>query len=183
MKPIYSIQELKNLFARHADRKSIVEISDGLIASGVPLICSGEPADLSQWREIGCFRQSDGSIVIVDAHPVPHPDTVIISTEALPPAWKDWIEKSTNNETSEAAVQPLKMQEAERNRLLKHIGCLALALAEASRRYKRGVEPSANQIAEAVADILESLPDANKRGTGVSNIRASISEGIGLLKK
>lgn len=75
------------------------------------------------------------------------------------------------------------LSDNERKRLLKHIALLAMALAEKGQRYKRGDKPNANQIAEAVKDILEALPDANGYGAGASSIRESISAGIALLNE
>lgn len=76
-----------------------------------------------------------------------------------------------------------KAFEFERTRLLKHVGVMALTLAEKSGKYKNGTKPNASQIATAALQILEAIPDADKRGVGMSNLRASISEGLELLNK
>ena len=65
--------------------------------------------------------------------------------------------------------------------LQKQIAVLALLLAEKSGKYKRGDRPNGNQIAEAVEELLEALPDARARGVGKSAIRASIKAGLDLL--
>ncbi|MGY6154117.1 hypothetical protein [Paraburkholderia graminis] len=71
----------------------------------------------------------------------------------------------------------------ERDSLQKQIAALALALAERSNRYRNGERPNGNQIAEAVSEILEALPDARTHGVGKSALRASIKAGIDLLIK
>lgn len=80
-------------------------------------------------------------------------------------------------------IENSKSFESERARLLKHVGMMALTLAEKSGKYKNGTKPNASQIATAVLEILEAIPDADKRGVGMSNLRASISEGLELLNK
>jgi hypothetical protein len=77
----------------------------------------------------------------------------------------------------------LPLTETERNKLLKHIGGLALALAEKSNLYKRGEAPNGLGIATAVSEILGAIPDANASGAGIASLRASIKEGLDLLKK
>lgn len=72
---------------------------------------------------------------------------------------------------------------SERDKLLKHIAALSLALAEKSNRYKRGSAPNANQIADAVVEILEAMPDASTHGVGKSSVRESIGAGLALLTK
>jgi hypothetical protein len=71
----------------------------------------------------------------------------------------------------------------ERDSLQKQIAALALALAERSNRYKNGERPNGNQIAEAVCEILEALPDARTHGVGKSALRASIRAGVDLLTR
>lgn len=73
------------------------------------------------------------------------------------------------------------LSESERTKLLKQIGGLSLLLAEKWTLYRRNGNPNADQIAKGVADAIEGLP--NHKGTGNSSLRASIKEGIDLLKK
>lgn len=73
--------------------------------------------------------------------------------------------------------------DGERNKLVKQIGAMALLLAEKNGRYKIGDRPNANQIADAIGDILDALPDASLRGLGKSSLRESIRTGIELLSK
>jgi hypothetical protein len=80
-------------------------------------------------------------------------------------------------------VQTSTLSESERNNLLKSIGLLALLVAERSGKYKRGDTPNASRIAEAVQEIVNGMPDANKYGTGTSSIRENIGRGLNLLKK
>lgn len=75
------------------------------------------------------------------------------------------------------------MGDAERDRLLKTIGALALALSEKGGRYQKGSQPNAARIAEFVSEIVAALPDAQSRGLGMSNVRGSIAEGLRLLDK
>jgi len=73
--------------------------------------------------------------------------------------------------------------DTERERLLKQIAALSLLLAEKSNRYKLGDKPNKNQIAEAIQEIVDAIPDVNGRGTKKSNIRESIRVGLQLLDK
>ncbi|KVC80059.1 hypothetical protein WI75_09710 [Burkholderia ubonensis] len=79
------------------------------------------------------------------------------------------------------AEETSALNSRERDSLRKQIAALALALAERSNRYKNGERPNGNQIAEAVSEILEALPDARIHGVGKSALRASIKAGIDLL--
>ncbi|WP_345798414.1 hypothetical protein [Castellaniella sp. MT123] len=90
-----------------------------------------------------------------------------------------WTEGDSEQKASEIPSQP----EVERDRLLRLVGALALLLAERPGRYRRGDRPNALQIAEATAELMSAMPDANSRGLGNSNIRASVSEGVTLLLK
>ena len=65
--------------------------------------------------------------------------------------------------------------------LKKQVAALALLLAEKSGKYKKGDKPNAYQIAEAVGELLDAMPDANTRGVGKSSIRDSIKAGLSLL--
>jgi predicted trehalose synthase len=76
-----------------------------------------------------------------------------------------------------------QLTETERDKYLRLIGALALLLAEKSNRYQRGKNPNASQIAEAVGETLDLLPDTKTRGLGSSNIRECIRAGINLLNK
>jgi hypothetical protein len=70
----------------------------------------------------------------------------------------------------------------ERESLQKQIAALALVLAEKSAKYKNGDKPNANQIAEAVALMLDAIPEANKHGVSSTSLRASIKAGIEMLQ-
>ncbi|TDY26128.1 hypothetical protein B0G81_6633 [Paraburkholderia sp. BL6665CI2N2] len=71
----------------------------------------------------------------------------------------------------------------ERETLLKQIGVLALLLSEKAGIYRRGGKPNAKQIGDAVAKIMEALPDANTRGMSSTSVRNSISAGLSLLER
>ncbi len=71
---------------------------------------------------------------------------------------------------------------SERNKLLRHIGGLAMLLAEVHGTYKRGETPNREKIASEVVELLAAMPDANTFGAGNTSIRTSIAEGIKLLK-
>jgi len=95
MKPFYSINELAKLLD-----EDIYTIADGLIASGVPMLCEGMEADVSGWRR-PVTTAADGSIfVTTEMHPVPPPEYVIVSSETLPCLWKQIVSDNTN--TTEA---------------------------------------------------------------------------------
>lgn len=76
-----------------------------------------------------------------------------------------------------------EMTETEHDRLLKTIGAIALVCAEKLRKYQRGDKPNAKAIADAVQEVIEELEDADVRGLGSSNVRASITAGLQLLLK
>jgi hypothetical protein len=78
-----------------------------------------------------------------------------------------------------------KLLGSEENRLLKHLGAIALLLAEKHGRYCRGntLNPSVSAIVDDIGELLDELPDCNKNGLGRSSLRESISKGLKLLKK
>lgn len=71
-----------------------------------------------------------------------------------------------------------QMDGGDRNALLKTIGVLALALAEKSKKYRRGEKPNASEIAKAVEEIIDGLPYANRYGLGNSSVRERIANGL-----
>ena len=80
-----------------------------------------------------------------------------------------------------ATLERSDMSKSEREKLLRQIGGLALLLAEKSKLYKRGSKPNASQIAEAVRELAESVPDAKRRGVAGTELRTSIADGLKLL--
>ncbi|WP_232505788.1 hypothetical protein, partial [Burkholderia thailandensis] len=62
------------------------------------------------------------------------------------------------------ASAPSDLGDRERASLHKQIGALALALASASNRYRKGDDPNSSKIADAVTEILDALPDAKRQG-------------------
>jgi hypothetical protein len=83
--------------------------------------------------------------------------------------------------SAQSEENPIK--DSEQTRLLKHIGLLALVLAEKSNQYKISDRPNANSIADSVQTIVDALPDANRKGCSDTNIRDSIAKGLNLLNK
>ncbi|MGY6154116.1 hypothetical protein ACW9YK_14830 (plasmid) [Paraburkholderia graminis] len=77
---------------------------------------------------------------------------------------------------------PPQLSKRERESLQKQVAALALVLAERSAKYKNGDSPNANQIAEAVALMLDALPEANRHGVGSASLRASIKAGVTMLQ-
>lgn len=75
-----------------------------------------------------------------------------------------------------------EIAESERSRLLKHIGAIALLLAEKSNRYKKGAAPNVSAIADDIVALMEALPDSNMNAARKSVLRFSITEGLKLLK-
>lgn len=130
---------------------------------------------------VGAFVQdSDGNILQVlqrsgdlPALELPSDAELVVRTEALRE-----LEISINANLF-CSETPLAM--TERNTLLKQIGTLSLALAEQSKKYKRGEKPNGLQIATVTGEIVDALPGANVAGTGASSIRESIRQGIELL--
>jgi hypothetical protein len=82
-----------------------------------------------------------------------------------------------------ATTEPVDLSESERNKLLRQIGGLAMALAEKHGTYRRGGVPNASQIANTVDEIFELLPDASTFGAGDTSLRTSIAKGLKLLQK
>lgn len=78
----------------------------------------------------------------------------------------------------------MELSETEREKLLKQIGALSTLLSKKCNtlRISNG-KPNVNQIAEAVLRELDTVPDANRKGLGNSNLRDSISKGLDLLNK
>ncbi|MFU8789513.1 MAG: hypothetical protein ACNA7G_10815 [Methylobacter sp.] len=74
------------------------------------------------------------------------------------------------------------LTETERGKLLKQIGVMALVLAEKSNKYKRGAAPNALQIANEAQEILDAGAFSDIKGTGSTELRHSISEGLKLLQ-
>jgi hypothetical protein len=83
---------------------------------------------------------------------------------------------------SEASDAPADLSKRERESLQKQVAALALVLAEKSAKYKNGDKPNGNQIAEAVALMLEAMPDANTYGVSSASLRSSIKAGVAMLQ-
>ena len=77
-----------------------------------------------------------------------------------------------------------EISETERVKLLKQIGVMAILLSKKSNKLQKNIDkPNVSQIAEVLQVELDAMPDANRKGLSVSNLRASISEGLKLLNK
>lgn len=85
-------------------------------------------------------------------------------------------------EEDSAPVREMDLSEGKQSSLQKQVAALALVLAEKSAKYKNGDKPNANQIAEAVALMLNAMPDANTHGVSSASLRASIKAGITMLQ-
>jgi len=89
-------------------------------------------------------------------------------------------------EPKQEAAQASTVTDAEKEKLLKQIGLLALGYSEMSGSYKIGDRPNANAIADKVDEVLKGLEGVvpiKKRGLGKSTIRDSIRAGLDLLLK
>lgn len=75
------------------------------------------------------------------------------------------------------------VSDSERDKLLRQIAALALVAAGSSKRYVRGDKPNVSQIAEAAVEMVEALPDSDKRGLRSTSLRDSIRDGFTLLKR
>ena len=104
---------------------------------------------------------------------LPDDSLLVVRTDALRE-----FEQSINGNSSSSSMPLATM---ERNTLLRQIGALSLALAEQSKKYKRGEKPNGLQIANFAGEIVDALPGANTAGLGVSSVRESIRQGIELL--
>jgi hypothetical protein len=118
--------------------------------------------------------------------------TVDLATLARRFDWEDIPAELTNLATpviSEAEPKPAgeSLSDNERTKLLKHIGALALLVAEHKSIYRKAPDkegnwrPNASQVAQAVVDHIEKLP--SREGSGKSSLRESIKAGIDLLTK
>lgn len=80
-----------------------------------------------------------------------------------------------------AKQQVERTPDARSELLQKQIGALALLLTKLAPKFAHGGKPNANQIANAIQELLVQTPDTNPHGLGTSSIRDSISAGIRLL--
>lgn len=93
-KPYYSIAELAKLFDDDYYR-----IADGLISCGAMLIFEGKPADISKWERPSPTRRGPNGEYIIfvttggRSGPIPDPEEVIISVEAMPVSWVQSIDE------------------------------------------------------------------------------------------
>lgn len=121
----------------------------------------------------------------------PGPATVDLATLATRFEWSIPTElvNLATPAIPEAEPKPAgeSLSDNERTKLLKHIGALALLLAEQKSLYKKPLDkngewrPNASQVAQAVVDHIAQLP--NREGSGNSSLRKSIKAGVDLLNK
>lgn len=125
-----------------------------------------------------------------DHHPKPTPLSHFVEWARLngfSPYWKyvaielEKISEESSVNDNEPPVNQSNLNSDREHLLLKHIGALALVLAEKSKLYKCGDKPNALQIAIKAEELLKDLPDANSYGVGKSKIRESVSAGLDLL--
>ncbi|KVN27344.1 hypothetical protein WJ63_14335 [Burkholderia pyrrocinia] len=164
-------------------RKDRQEIFDGnqsgriVYADGILLLDADGESLLQVFQRMPSrpAGSSNARDFIVDLD-LPPPDTFRIGSSDLRRLMQPDSE-------GEAESNLAGLGDGERSSLQKQIGSLALALAVASNRYAKGSGyPNPAKIAEAVGEILDSLPDDVKRqGTGSSSLRASIKAGLTLL--
>lgn len=114
--------------------------------------------------------------------PSPHYVIAWAQRKGIVLPWLEWAKQHNLLELHIAGYARNANDEAlgdtERASLQKQVALLAIALAEKSKRYKVGDAPNASQIAETVAEILDGLPDAKRRGLSSSAIRATIKAGL-----
>lgn len=123
MKPFYSIDELEDLLDR-----DILEIADGLRASGVEMIYNGVQADLSRWY-LRRATVDEGGRVLVRAGALadfPAPVDVVVATDALPVSWLSAIRAAiaSNELRSSHLSADRELGTRERNNLLRIIRAL-----------------------------------------------------------
>ena len=90
MKSFYSIQELADIL-----ETNIYSVADGLAACGVTPYCDGRKANISDWRRPISVRGNE-IFVTTGIAIEPNPDTVVVSTEALPLLWVQNIKDATS---------------------------------------------------------------------------------------
>lgn len=82
-----------------------------------------------------------------------------------------------------ARAKKQDISESERDKLLKHIGVLALLLAQSRGRYQKGEKsPNINGIVTAAQEIIELADFPGKEGTAKTELGKSIKAGLELLQ-
>lgn len=139
------------------------------------------PADLISTLEqrLFMFQRIHGASAMIT------PEELVTLAKRLNWSIPDELDNLAAPGTAEGEPKPAgdTLSDNERVKLLKHIGALALALAEKSSLYKLGDKPNVSQIANGAGEILAGLPDSNLNKTGNASLRASIAEGLTLLRK
>jgi len=155
------------------DRAGQIVFSDGV------LLRDADGESLLQVLRRMPGRAAGSSVVkdfIVDIE-FPNPDVFRVASADL--------RRLLNGESASPRVNQMAEETGKRERetLLKQVGAMATLLAEKAALYRRGEKPNASQIADAVVDLVAEIPDVNCNGLGRSSIRASVTEGVDLLRK
>ena len=104
-------------------------------------------------------------------------------------AEKQKKEEAEKKKAEETSIEPMQgapepeLSPSEQKKLLKHIACLALVLADTAPKFRHGEKPNVKQMAEAGLTLLQNMEDVSLHGMGQSSLRESIAKGLELLKK
>jgi hypothetical protein len=160
----------------------------GLLRSGLDAAANYPTGEIDRktmklWQTIGWLRDDFWQFV-VDQGVQLHADMF-----SDPDQCPTFLQESNPSTPGDAAAPSAastnsrdpELGQRERGSLQKQIAALALLLAEKGGRYQKAARPNSNQIAEAVSELLDALPDARTRGVSKSALRESISAGLALL--
>jgi hypothetical protein len=149
------------------------------------IVCDHNPESITEGvpqKVLNACRQMKAYLVSGGrAYSDTHPRKILVTNDFVR-EWADYFQ-----ETDFFNPEPLQIDkpltESKRDKLLKQIGVMALVLAEAKGKYKKGEKPNASQIAEAVQLVTDAFEFPGKIGTGSTEIRDSIRVGLKLLQE
>lgn len=163
MKPFYSIDELASIFS-----EDCYQIADALLACNVPLIHDGGNANLSRWRR-PVHTGSDGSRwVTTGTHPVPNPDQVVVSSDALPESWVLAIKDAELRNEQESDQELERSTNDAQDSLGKRLpiitdNTLISTIAALLAAWPKGKWPSGKELEQAAESVGVSISDDSIR--------------------
>jgi hypothetical protein len=172
-------------FCPNTIKKILAEVSESGSPALFPLVAGASGMDYEDATEF------DNRLLILERSFETGPATVDLATLAKRFDWSipDVLANLAATASSEAEPKPADetLSDNERTKLLKHIGALALLVAEHKSIYRKAPDkvgnwlPNASRIARGVVDHIAELP--GREGAGNSSLRDSIKAGVDLLNK
>jgi len=147
MKPIYSVEELANLFGIN-----IYDIADGLIGANCRCISEGKAVNFASWSRPIKRHSNNVTTIIIGGCPDPNPEHVIVNFNDLPESWKKAIAEAEirENETINGSrVGKWPWGDYETKLLGK--------LADASIKFWKLYDPGDNSTAPTNQQVVEWL--------------------------